>query len=144
MTPNRPWRRPVCLAVGAALALAGCTSRPAAETAGTAARDFYRAVAAADGAGACALLAPATAEALEDDAGLPCDEAILDGDVGETLTERAQDGSTPSGRVAGRQAQVTLPTDVLFLTVSGSRWLITAAGCDPRPPRPYDCVLEGA
>jgi hypothetical protein len=33
---------------------------------------------------------------------------------------------------------------VLFLTVSGDHWLVTAAGCDARPDRPYDCVLEGS
>jgi hypothetical protein len=105
---------------------------------------FYRAVAAGDGAGACTLLAPATREALEDDAGGPCSDAILDGDVGDTLTERAGDESGPVSRVAGRQAQVSTSGDTLFLTISGEHWLITAAGCDPRPDRPYDCVLEGS
>jgi hypothetical protein len=33
--------------------------------------------------------------------------------------------------------------DVVFLTVSGADWLVTAAGCTPRPERPYDCQVSG-
>ncbi|GEK20910.1 hypothetical protein CXY01_14300 [Cellulomonas xylanilytica] len=127
------------------MALVGCgIARPGTETAGTTAEEFYRAVAADDGPGACALLAPTTVEALEEDSGEPCDEAVLDGEVGDTLTARADDAAGPTARVAGRQAQVVLTTDVVFLTVSGDHWLVRAAGCDARPDRPYDCVLEGS
>lgn len=145
MTRSRGRRTGLCLTLGALFALAGCGfARPDAASAGATAQEFYGAVAASDGVGACALLAPVTVEALEDDAGAPCPDAILDGDVGSTLTARADDADDAAGRVAGRLAQVTLASDVLFLTVSGDRWLVTAAGCDPRPDRPYDCVLEGS
>jgi hypothetical protein len=134
-----------CAVVVAAvtLALSGCGSpRPTADAAASTATDFYDAIGRSDGTAACDLLAPATLEELESDADEPCDEALLDGDVGETLTARA-DPSTASPSVAGRQAQVLLSSDVVFLTISGSSWLITAAGCDERPHRPYDCAVEG-
>lgn len=138
----------MCALLGVVTVLAGCgVARPDAATAGAAAQDFYRAIAAGDGETACALLAPVTVESLEDDTGEPCADGVLEGEVGETLTARATDATTRATRatrVAGRQAQATLADDVVFLTVSGDRWLITAAGCDPRPHRPYDCVLEGS
>jgi hypothetical protein len=43
--------------------------------------------------------------------------------------------------VAGRQAQVRLGGDTVFLARSGDGWVVTAAGCDPRPDRPYDCEV---
>jgi hypothetical protein len=130
----------VLLAVGA---LAACgAARPDAATADAVTQEFYAAVAADQRAEACALLAPLTVEALEDESGTPCEDAILAGDVGEALLARADDAVDPSARVAGRQAQVTTASDVLFLTVSGGTWLITAAACDARPDRPYDCALE--
>jgi len=132
-----------CVLVGAAVLVGGCTGRPGTATAGEVAQEFYRAVAADQPEAACALLAPMTVESLEDDAGAPCQDAILAGDVGDTLLARAADAVDPEATVAGRQAQVTVASDVLFLTVSGDTWLITAAGCDARPDRPYDCVLEG-
>ncbi|NUU19730.1 hypothetical protein HP550_21010 [Cellulomonas humilata] len=125
-------------------ALAACVpARPASTSAVDVAVAFYDAVDRADGGAACDLLAPVTVESLEDDADESCSEAVLDGEVGETLTARTGDASG-SATVAGRQAQVVLADDVLFLTVSGTTWRIVAAGCDPRPDRPYDCVLEGA
>lgn len=42
----------------------------------------------------------------------------------------------------GRGAQVLMDGDVVFL-LFGNRWLITAAGCQPRGDRPYDCTLKG-
>jgi hypothetical protein len=144
VAPQRGWR-PLLFLTLLAVGLTGCASdRPGPAAADTAARDFYRAIADGDGPKACALLAPATVEALEDDTDQACDQAILDGDVGDTLTSRAQDAADPSATTAGRQAQVRLTTDVVFLTVSGSSWAITAAGCDARPDRPYDCVLEAS
>ncbi len=128
----------------AGVALTGCVpARPASGSAVDVAAAFYAAVSRQDGAAACGLLAPVTVETLEDDADEPCTEAVLDGEVGETLTARSG-GTSGSATVAGRQAQVVLADDVLFLTVSGTTWRIVAAGCDPRLDRPYDCVLEGA
>jgi hypothetical protein len=140
-------RRLACsLALAAAVtsSIAGCASaRPTATDAIGTADDFYAAIAGADGAAACDLLAPATVEALEADADQPCAEAVLADDVGDTLTARSDPGPA-TATTAGRQAQVRRATDVVFLTISGTTWLVTAVGCDPRPHRPYDCVLEGA
>ncbi|MCA5894856.1 hypothetical protein LEP48_18030 [Isoptericola sp. NEAU-Y5] len=44
--------------------------------------------------------------------------------------------------VAGRQAQVATGDDTYFLALSGDGWVITAAACEPRPQRPYDCEVE--
>jgi hypothetical protein len=33
--------------------------------------------------------------------------------------------------------------DVVFLSVFGDHWLITAAGCTARGDRPYDCTVMG-
>lgn len=115
---------------------AGCGSpRPDAGTATRAAESFHAAVAGGDGAGACALLAPATAAELAETAGAPCEQAVLD--AGLPRTSGASDATA-----AGRQAQVVLDGDTLFLTVSGTDWLVTAAGCTPRPERPYDCTVS--
>ena len=144
VAPHRAWRPTVCLALLVA-GLAGCASdRPGRAAADATAQDFYQAISDADGAKACALLAPATVHALQEQANQSCPQAILAGDVGDTLTSRAHDAADPAATTAGRQAQVTLTTDVVFLTVSGSSWLITAAGCDARPERPYDCVVEAS
>lgn len=147
MHPPSPWwRRTVAAPAVAALvvtALAACaTSRPSGEVATSTTEELYRAIGASDGAAACTLLTPAVVEVLEEDSGGSCDTAVLDGDVGEDLRSRA-DGDAVSSRIAGRLAQVMTSTDVVFLTVSGDGWLITAAGCDPREDRPYHCVLEG-
>jgi hypothetical protein len=136
--------RPVATLLHVGLSLAACVpARPTSASAIEVTTDFYAAVDRADGAAACGLLAPVTVETLESDASAPCVEAVLDGHVGETLTART--GAMPgSASVAGRQAQVVLTADVVFLTVSGTSWRIVAAGCDPRADRPYDCALEGA
>lgn len=105
------------------------------------AQEFYAAVDAGDGDAACALLAPAVVEAVEDEEGEACAEALTSGDLGAELGSR-----TPAGdmtvRRAGGQAQARTPQDTVFLAASGDTWVVTAAACDPRPPRPYDCALE--
>ena len=135
--------RPVLAVVAVVALLAGCAARPDAVAADAAVHDFYAAVADEDGDAACALLAPSALENLESDSDEPCAEAVLDGDVGATLTARVPDGPATSVHVAGRAAQVVLPDDVVFLTVDGDAWRLTAVGCDARPERPYDCVIEG-
>jgi len=136
--------RPVLVvAAAAALLLGGCAASPGGADADAVVHEFYAAVADDDGDAACALLAPSALENLEDDTGEPCPDAVLAGDVGTTLVERAPAGPATSVHVAGRAAQVVLPDDVTFLTVDGDSWRLTAAGCDARPQRPYDCVIEG-
>lgn len=133
--------------MAAAALLAGCAASPNGSEAVDAARGFYQAVLDGDGPAGCGMLAPATLEALEEEAGERCADALLGGDVGLALTgtaEAAIDAGTQSVTVAGRQAQVVLDDEVTFLVASGSGWLVSAAACSPRPERPYDCLVEGA
>ena len=97
---------------------------------------FHRAVRDGDGHAACAFLAPATVEDLEGTSGQPCPAAILTQDLPE-----AQD--VQDSQAFGRAAQMSMDGDVVFLSVFGDRWLVTAAGCTPRGDRPYDCTLKG-
>ena len=124
----------------AALSSGACT--PAGDAPEQVVAGFYAALAAGDGVAACAALAPAVVEAVEEDFASACPEALTTGDLGADLQDRAQGTTEPRVRVAGRQAQAALGTDTVFLSRSGSGWLITAAGCTPRPERPYDCEVE--
>jgi hypothetical protein len=117
-------------------ALPGCASlAPDTPGATEVARAFHAAVDAGDGESACRLLTPAATEELEQDAGAPCPDALLDADLtaGDDVVET---------HAYGRQAQVVMAGDVVFLTVSGADWLVSAAGCTPRPERPYDCQVS--
>ncbi|QES47254.1 hypothetical protein DEJ50_04825 [Streptomyces venezuelae] len=44
----------------------------------------------------------------------------------------------------GRQAIVRMAGDTLFLSLFTAGWKVVAAGCTPRPGRPYDCLIKGA
>jgi hypothetical protein len=97
---------------------------------------FHRAVQDGDGNGACGFLAPATIEDLESTSGQPCQDAVLAEDLAEAHEVR-------DSQVFGRGAQVVMDGDVVFLSVFGDHWLLTAAGCTSRGDRPYDCTLKG-
>lgn len=100
------------------------------------ARQFGAAVDAGDGDAACALLAPATREALERDAGASCAQALLDEDLPAA-------GSGPEPEVFGTAAQVRSGTDTIFLGLFGDGWRVTAAGCAAAGDKPYACAVEG-
>ncbi|UNX55304.1 hypothetical protein MF406_03255 [Georgenia sp. TF02-10] len=146
------WRRGLAraaavLAVGGAVV--GCAAAPDGGAASEVVTDFFAAVDGGDGAAACGMLAPVTLEELEDDEGQSCASAVLGGDVGPTLqAEAAQVLPAGAGADAvqayGRQAQAVVGEVTVFLTRSGERWVISAAGCEPVPERPYRCALEGA
>ncbi|MDT5041296.1 MAG: hypothetical protein QOE51_2281 [Actinoplanes sp.] len=117
--------------------LAGCASVGDRESAaGATAERMLSAVAAEDGAGACAALAPRTRSALEDAADKPCEQAILD----EHLPPP---GVVTGADVYGQWAQVRLAGDTVFLAMFPGGWQVVAAGCTPRQSRPYDCTLAG-
>ncbi|MGQ5265261.1 hypothetical protein ACTWLT_31370 [Micromonospora sp. ZYX-F-536] len=97
---------------------------------------MLNAVAAKDGAGACALLAPDTVAELEQSADKPCAEAILEEGLPEPGTVTASD-------VYGQRAQVRLSADTVFLASFPGGWHVVAAGCTARADKPYDCVLQG-
>lgn len=130
----------LAVVVLAVFALSACT--PPGDAPAKVAADFYAALREGDGGSACAALAPAVVASVEEDYGSECADALTAGDVGDDLQDRSEGVTAPEVRVAGRQAQAVLGTDTVFLTRSGSRWLIAAAGCTPRPDRPYDCEVE--
>ncbi|QGQ18023.1 hypothetical protein GC089_00495 [Cellulomonas sp. JZ18] len=124
------------------LAASACSGTPASGAAVDAATRFYAAVADGDGAAACALLLPDAAESAAADEDATCAEAVTSGEIGDELSSRAGGLGEASAHVAGRQAQVLFAADTVFLTRSGSGWVVTAAGCDARPGRPYDCEVQ--
>ena len=115
----------------------GCADVGSRETSadGIAAR-LLNAVEAKDGTAACAVLAPDTVADLEQSAGKPCPEAVLDEDL-------PAPGSVTGTDVYGQWAQVRLSDDTMFLAVFPGGWRVVAAGCKPRKSRPYDCTLQG-
>ncbi|BBH70148.1 hypothetical protein ACTI_68330 [Actinoplanes sp. OR16] len=132
-------KRTLVVIAGAALLLAGCGEVGGREEAASqAAERLLSATAARDGAQACAVLAPETVAELEDSAGRPCAEAVLDEDL-------PQPGPISGASVYGQWAQVHLPGDTVFLAVFDDGWRVVAAGCTPQgDARPYDCALQGS
>ncbi|MEN5075136.1 hypothetical protein ABE437_15045 [Isoptericola cucumis] len=138
--PRRARQAAAALTLVAAAA-AGCAGPGEGDAADVVTR-FYAAVAAGDGDAACALLLPGAAQDLAHEAGSPCGEALVDpSEAGGVLAERAG-APVDAVHLAGGQAQVVTATDTVFLARSGESWVVTAAGCDPRGERPYDCEVE--
>lgn len=125
------------MAVAAAVVLCGCgASAPRLDGARGTAIAFEEALARADYAGACVLLAPQTRRQLEEDATKPCGPALAD--------EEPQASDTVRGtQVYGRQALLHLEGDTLFLSQFDEGWKIAAAGCAPQKDMPYRCSLKG-
>lgn len=123
-------------------ALAGCLlGLPLGGCAGTqdepalaAARQLLAATAEGDGAAACALLAPAARDELEQSEGAPCERAILQEDLGDGT------GATTVS-VFDTMAQAHVGADTVFLSRFDDRWLVVGAACTPVPDRPYDCRI---
>jgi uncharacterized protein YceK len=118
------------------LAMAGCSSVGDREDAASAAAvRLLTAVDQRDGAQACAALAPDTASELQESAGKPCQQAILDEDL-------PKPGAVTGIAVYGQWAQVRLAGDTLFLAVFPGGWRVVAAGCTAQGDQPYDCTLQ--
>lgn len=118
------------------LAASGCASvGERAAAAEAAARGFERALMASDSVRMCDALAPATREELEAEA--PCGRALA--------ALRLPPAAGPAQRVDvyGSQARVVFARDSVFLASFPDGWRVTAAGCTPRPGRPYRCELKG-
>ncbi|WP_433824631.1 hypothetical protein ACQP2E_21035 [Actinoplanes sp. CA-015351] len=119
-------------------ALSGCSSvGDRAEAAASTAERFLQDVHDGRGDAACAVLAPDTVAELERSAEQPCAEAI----VADALPPPAPATETS---VYGQWAQVRLTGDTIFLAIFPGGWRVVAAGCTPRPDRPYDCTLQGS
>ncbi|MBT2383750.1 hypothetical protein J7E86_09155 [Streptomyces sp. ISL-11] len=97
---------------------------------------FEQALAAGRNEPLCAALAPATREELEHSADSPCAQA-----VGQEELPAA--GAVRHVDVYGDQARAVLAHDTLFLAHFPDGWKVTAAGCVPRPQRPYQCAVKG-
>jgi hypothetical protein len=126
------WRR-LGAAGAAALLLPGCGGAQD-EPATSAARGLLEAAHSGDGATACELLAPAARSELEQQAGAPCEEAVLDEDLGDGSGEVTAD-------VFDTMAQVRVGEETVFLSRYDGRWLVVAAACTPVPDRPFDCGI---
>ena len=125
------------LASAAVVAVAGCgTADERGAAASATALRMLSAVESKDGSGACAVLAPKTASALEQSAGSSCPAAILDEDL-------PKPGAVTGTQVYGQWAQVRLSTDTVFLGLFPGGWRVVAAGCRPEADKPYDCTLQG-
>jgi hypothetical protein len=82
----------------------------------------------------CDLLLQATLDSLEKAESAPCSDAIaqlpIDG------------GDVQSVQVWGRDAQVRLSGDTLFLTETHAGWRVAAAACHAQRDAPYECEVE--
>lgn len=117
--------------------VSGCAGlNPGTPDAATTALDFHAALESGDYGHACGLLIPSTAEKLEAGAAGTCAEKLAQLDV--PVSASVQDSAS-----YGRNAQVVMDQDTLFLARSGDGWKIMAAGCTARGERPYDCEVEG-
>jgi hypothetical protein len=125
------------LAALAAGAIAGCGAGSEDERAGTVAREFYAAVAAKDGARACAHLSESTATELEKEEMSPCEKAVIELKLSGSSVERST--------VYVTAAMVELRGgDHVFLDRTAQGWKVSAAGCKPQPgeEQPEDCEVE--
>ncbi|WP_250036723.1 hypothetical protein [Paractinoplanes maris] len=130
-------RSAAMLVASALLVLTGCGSvDERADAAASVATGLLTAVQAQDGADACAAMAPDTIAELEESAGKPCAEAVLDEDL-------PAPGAVTGSDVYGQWAQVRLTEDTVFLAAFPGGWRVVAAGCTPRAQRPYNCLLQG-
>ncbi|WP_063607365.1 hypothetical protein [Streptomyces katrae] len=117
--------------------LAGCGASAArVDGARAAGERFERALASGNHEAACRLVAPETLAQLEQDEGKACAEAL-----GTEQLPTA--GAVRQTEVYGRQAQLSLEGDTLFLSQFSGGWKVVAAGCTPQGEQPYQCVLKG-
>lgn len=134
---SRRWYRPCIVAAAVVLTVSSCGSLSgrrdgaAAEVA-----RFEKALNARQHERMCAALAPSTREELERSAKSRCGQAIGEEDLPAAGAVRRVD-------VYGDQARVVLEHDTVFLARFPTGWKVTAAGCVPRPQRPYQCEIQG-
>jgi hypothetical protein len=121
-----------------ALALLGAATAcaPAEESSARAAGEaFQTALRSNQATAACQLLSDEVRSNLESGSGKACARTI-------THLELPV-GAVRSLEVWGGNSQVRLESGVVFLAQFTTGWKITAAGCQPRANRPYDCTVEG-
>lgn len=121
-------------AVGAVAALVTACGATQDADVSRAATGLLRAFESGDGAGACALLAPPVRTELEDTAGAPCAEAVLEEDLGTGA-------DATDVQVFDTMARAVVGSETLFLSRFDGRWLVVGAACDPVAGKPYDCAV---
>jgi hypothetical protein len=124
------------VAVVLLLGLTGCGNQPHDDEVASVAEAFHRAFGADNGAAACAELAPETRSELEQSAGAPCAEAVLEEPV-QPSADLAR------VEVFGTQAVVGTGQSTTFLARFPQGWKVMAAACEPQPAGPYDCSISG-
>lgn len=139
------WLAAPCL-LGLVLTAAGCRGSAGGEVE-TTAREFYAALGQRDGAGACRILAPPTRSEVEQSAGRPCAQAILEEPISAA-------SGTAHTEVYGTMGQVRWAEETTFLTRYEAGWRVLAAGCalpkdtstgdtnDAGDPERYDCAVK--
>ncbi len=133
MSLRRAAARRLAVVATCALLTTACAGAQDAEARSVAER-LLAATAGGDGSSACELLAPATRSELTSTAGTPCENAILEEDLG--------DGSgAATVEVFDTMAQVVVGSDTLFLSRFDGQWLVVAAACTRAPGGPYDCSI---
>jgi hypothetical protein len=114
-------------------ALSGCAGSQD-DAAMTTALGLLDAAAGGDGPAACAVLAAPTRDELEQSSGKPCEEAVLQEDLGAASGVDRVD-------VFDSTARVVAGSQTVFLSRYDGRWKVVAAACTPVPDRPYDCSI---
>jgi predicted amino acid racemase len=125
------------LVVVMAALMSGCGGGADDKNATRVAERFYAAVAAKDGARACAQLEQSAREALEHEEEMPCRKAVL--------SLKLSGAKADSATVWVTSAQVRLRRgDTVFLDETAAGWRVAAAGCKPQPgeEEPYQCEVE--
>jgi hypothetical protein len=130
-------------ATAVAAVLGGCGAADRGEVSAAAQR-FYDAVGSGDGSDACRLLAAPTRASLEQSAGKPCGQAVLE----EHLPSGGQVARAEGVEVHGQMAMVRWEGETTFLSRYADGWLVYAAGCTPPPDRSahadrFDCTVQG-
>jgi hypothetical protein len=130
-------RRSSVAAAVALLLVTGCSPREADErSAADVAVAFHAAFAASDGRAACSVLTVSAAHEVEKSSSSACAEGVLE----EELTDP---GPALRTEVFGDEAWVRFGGETVFLTHDSSGWRVSAAGCQPSPREPYDCMIDG-
>jgi hypothetical protein len=121
---------------GLAVVLTGCGRGHDDRAVATVTERLLRAVQEHDGARACAQLSAQAADALEDDEGERCAEAVVGLDLAPSAVRRTE--------VFGTAAKVDLANGhSVFVELTQAGWRVSAAGCVPQPAdQPYRCEVE--